>query len=674
MEANREAAADALDKAKAKKEAGDFASAIRLTEKSIKLSPSDKAHAFLEFLKKFGPDSDCAKGVARILQAADHYAVLELSSGADDKSIKRAYQQLALKVHPDKNAAEGAQAAFQKLSEAFSTLSQPAAKQEYDAKLRFGPQRSASAAGPRPAPAGWQYSRPQPPPQYRSAGWQGPPRAAAAGAGAAPDSGVGSKVELLREIAQLRHELSDAREQKAVLPILRAQLKQRTDDLEREKTGRQRDQSQWQELQRSWHERHVEAERRLRESAELEAQLRRVARLDKGELENLRVRHDALLKRQVSLEAELEAGRAATDVLRGVIASAGGQMPAEVCRMDGASGCAAAEQGERRSGQPWESADGTARRAMPALGRSTLAIQPRRPPQGTAWRLQLTPCVADGRVPVHLTFSSGTRSAVMMGRAHGGRDQFGLSDPRISRNHVRISAGDGLASAGDRVVAIATAVGANAIGVRRSAQTSLDDGSIEIAAKGEAVELRDGDQLLLLAEEAHGMRFEYFVSLRPVTSTIASVAEGSTEPPARPGASSEHGTSTITMAQSAEFATSPGVCGGDGQAHSDSRIPDAGDVAPGDHATSHQDRAGAAADGPSSAHHTHGEAVHAHKGLPEGTDETQSDTRDSATLGDAEWSGSPAPKRMRVGQPHVPVIGPLSGASVGATLDDPIEL
>jgi curved DNA-binding protein CbpA len=672
MEANREAAMDALDMARAKKDEGDYASAVRLAEKSIKLSPEfDKAHAFLGFLRKFGPESDSAKGIARVMQAADHYAVMELSADADEKTVERAYKQLALKIHPDKNAAEGAHEAFQKLVDAWSTLSTPATRHEYDTKLRYArPPLTPAPAGFRPR----KQSAAQQPPQYRPAGWQAPPRAATAGTGPASGSASGSAFgggneELQREIAQLRQELSDARAQKSALIMLRSQLKQRTAELEIEKEARQRDLSQWQELQRSWHQRHAEAESRIRDANELEAQLRRVARLDKGELENLRVRHDALLKRQANLEAALEAERAATHALRGALASAGGQAATDGSANGGANGVRAAEHAERRGGEEGHSADGGAGRMLQS--RFTHAIQLRRASQGTAWRLDLTPCQADGRAAVQLTFADGTRSAVMMGRAHGGRDPFRLTDPRISRSHVRLSAGDGLASAGEHMVAIATAVGANAIGVRRNPETSTDNGSIESAAKGEAIELRHGDRLLLLAEEPQGTRFEYLVSLRPVP--VASGGDGSSAQTPMVCASPEQGFATMSLAQAAELAASPAACGGARQASSDAPMPDASELTPADHAVPYQQHT--QADGPPSADDGQEEAVHAQQGLAEGTGERQSESQAPAMLGEAvRHIGSPVAKRMRLGVPESPVTGILSASSMGASLEDPIEL
>jgi len=293
---NRQAASDALDKARAKKTAGDHESAVRLAEKSLHLAPSDAAQAFLDFLVKFGPGSDSAKAVTRILQAGDHYAVLGVSNTDvdDEKLLKRTFQQLALKIHPDKNAAEGAQEAFQKLNDAFSTLSNPRAKQEYDAKHRPAPARGRGAAGTSAGRGAARSKQPQswnvpPRPAHaglspRPAGWQptgGPGWQPTGGPGerprdpGGPSAGGGGGAQQCREdalrteISQLRNQLSDARSHAKALPHARAQLKLRTDELDRARAQYEQETRRWQELQHQWHDRLTKLETQAREHAEV---------------------------------------------------------------------------------------------------------------------------------------------------------------------------------------------------------------------------------------------------------------------------------------------------------------------------------------------------------------------------------------------------------------------
>ena len=60
----------------------------------------------------------------------DHYATLGLNKNASSADIKKAYKKLALQAHPDKG---GSAQEFQKISEAFSVLSDPKQREEYDA-------------------------------------------------------------------------------------------------------------------------------------------------------------------------------------------------------------------------------------------------------------------------------------------------------------------------------------------------------------------------------------------------------------------------------------------------------------------------------------------------------------------------------------------------------------
>ena len=59
----------------------------------------------------------------------DHYATLGIAKNANPEEIKKAYRKLASQHHPDKG---GDKAAFQNIQEAYSTLSDPEKKAQYD--------------------------------------------------------------------------------------------------------------------------------------------------------------------------------------------------------------------------------------------------------------------------------------------------------------------------------------------------------------------------------------------------------------------------------------------------------------------------------------------------------------------------------------------------------------
>jgi curved DNA-binding protein len=70
----------------------------------------------------------------------DHYQTLGVNRTASDDEIKRAYRRLASQHHPDKG---GDKERFQEIQEAYSVLSDPAQRQQYDnpgVRVNFGHQ------------------------------------------------------------------------------------------------------------------------------------------------------------------------------------------------------------------------------------------------------------------------------------------------------------------------------------------------------------------------------------------------------------------------------------------------------------------------------------------------------------------------------------------------------
>ncbi|KAF4707075.1 hypothetical protein FOZ62_028719, partial [Perkinsus olseni] len=88
--------------------------------------------------------------VQRVLRTEDYYQILGVDRNGNstdvDATVKKAYRKLALKLHPDKNGAPGAEEAFKKVSKAFQCLSDEAKRRSYDQTGR-DPEQSASASG-----------------------------------------------------------------------------------------------------------------------------------------------------------------------------------------------------------------------------------------------------------------------------------------------------------------------------------------------------------------------------------------------------------------------------------------------------------------------------------------------------------------------------------------------
>lgn len=66
------------------------------------------------------------------MSAMDYYSALGLARGCTAEDIKRAFRALAMKFHPDRNRAPGAEERFKQIAEAHEVLSDPERRVRYD--------------------------------------------------------------------------------------------------------------------------------------------------------------------------------------------------------------------------------------------------------------------------------------------------------------------------------------------------------------------------------------------------------------------------------------------------------------------------------------------------------------------------------------------------------------
>ena len=62
----------------------------------------------------------------------NYYATLGVAPNASDDDIKKVYRSLAMRYHPDRNDAPGAEARFKAVTKAYELLSDPVRREEYN--------------------------------------------------------------------------------------------------------------------------------------------------------------------------------------------------------------------------------------------------------------------------------------------------------------------------------------------------------------------------------------------------------------------------------------------------------------------------------------------------------------------------------------------------------------
>ncbi|HWW70289.1 MAG TPA: DnaJ domain-containing protein [Duganella sp.] len=62
----------------------------------------------------------------------NHYNTLGIAPNATEDEIKKIYRSLAMRFHPDRNQAPGAEARFKSITKAYEILSDPVKREEYN--------------------------------------------------------------------------------------------------------------------------------------------------------------------------------------------------------------------------------------------------------------------------------------------------------------------------------------------------------------------------------------------------------------------------------------------------------------------------------------------------------------------------------------------------------------
>ena len=85
----------------------------------------------------------------------DFYKILGVAKDVSDAELKKVYRKLARQYHPDSNPGDAAaEARFKEISEAYTVLSDPAQRKEYDAVRAMGGGARYTGAGPNMGGAG----------------------------------------------------------------------------------------------------------------------------------------------------------------------------------------------------------------------------------------------------------------------------------------------------------------------------------------------------------------------------------------------------------------------------------------------------------------------------------------------------------------------------------------
>ncbi|CAO3633538.1 unnamed protein product [Cunninghamella echinulata] len=102
----------------------EFEKAVRDLEKAQELTQGQD-HSILQ-------DLQSAQRLLKQSKKRDYYKILGVSRDADARQIKKAYRQLAMENHPDRNTGEEAQKKMAEINQAYEVLSDDDKRQQYD--------------------------------------------------------------------------------------------------------------------------------------------------------------------------------------------------------------------------------------------------------------------------------------------------------------------------------------------------------------------------------------------------------------------------------------------------------------------------------------------------------------------------------------------------------------
>ena len=71
--------------------------------------------------------------------ASDYYELLQIPAAATFEEVHKAYRSLAMQYHPDRNPAPGSASTMVAINEAYSVLSEPSRRREYDRERMKAP-------------------------------------------------------------------------------------------------------------------------------------------------------------------------------------------------------------------------------------------------------------------------------------------------------------------------------------------------------------------------------------------------------------------------------------------------------------------------------------------------------------------------------------------------------